>query len=159
MQGGQLLSRRGAGAALAVAVAAGALAAPAVAGNATYAGKTDGGGKFAADVVIKKGKVKTIAAARAVNLPGECEQSGKQRLDIAAPEAIPVNEKGKFKYVFTQPEYGNVTTLKGKFDGKELVGTLDLNLHYLATDTLPEEDCSTGPLAFEGTKGATDQTQ
>ena len=35
---------------------------------------------------------------------------------------------------------------------------INLDLHYEAGDDLPEEDCSTGPLAFEGTKGADDET-
>ena len=134
------------------------LATPAAAGTATYAGNTDGGGKFAADVVVKNGKVKQITGARAVDMPGRCEISGEQRLDAVAPEAIKVNRKGKFSYEFVQPEYGNVTTLKGKFKGKELTGVIDLDLHYSATDTLPEEDCSTGPLDFEGEKGAKDET-
>ena len=58
-----------------------------------------------------------------------------------------------------QPDFGNVTTLEGKFEGKTVTGVIDLDLHYSATDTLPEEDCKTGPLEFEAEKGAKDQTQ
>ena len=153
------MNLRKAGTTTAMTLAAAALlATPASAGTATYAGETDGGGKIAADVVIKKGKVKEITAARAVDMPGSCEISGEQRLDAAAPEPIKVNGKGKFSYEFVQPEYGNVTTLKGKFKGNELTGVINLDLHYEAGDTLPEEDCSTGPLGFEGTKGAADET-
>ena len=93
------------------------------------------------------------------NLPGECDQSGPQRLDAGTPEDIKVNNKGKFNFEYVQPEYGNVTTLKGKFEGKTVKGVLDVDLHYSATDTLPEEDCKTGPLDFEATRGEPDPTQ
>jgi hypothetical protein len=135
------------------------MAAPASAATKTYAGKVEGGGKFAAEVKIKDGKPKEITTARAVDMPGECEISGKQRLDAATPEPIKVNSKGRFSYEFVQPTYGNTTTLKGKFEGKEITGVINLDLHYNATDELPEEDCATGPLDFEGEKGAPDQTE
>jgi hypothetical protein len=134
--------------------------APAMAGTKTYAGKTDGGGFVGADVVIKDGKPKMIkAGSRVKNLPGECELSGEQRLDAATPEDIKVKKNGGFDYTYVQPVYGNKTTISGRFEGKTVTGVIDLDLHFSADGDLPEEDCKTGVLTFEATKGAKDQTQ
>jgi hypothetical protein len=145
-----------------VAVAAALVLIPASSASAktaTYAGTTEGDGKVAADVVIKKRKVKKVIEARGFNLPAVCELSGPLPVDATLPGPIKVSRKGKFDVAFEQPVYGNVSHVKGKFDGKKLTGKLQLDAHYPATDVYPEEDCSSSVLEFTAKRGAPDETQ
>ena len=127
--------------------------------TATYAGTTEGDGKVAADVVIKKQKVKKITEARGFNLPAVCEQSGALPVDATLDGPVKVSTKGKFDVMFEQPVYGTVSHLKGRFDGKKLTGKNDLDAHYPATTIYPEEDCVTGVLQFKAKRGAPDETK
>ena len=131
----------------------------ALAKTATYAGTTEGDGKVAADVVIKKHKVKKITEARGFNLPAVCELSGPMPVDATLPGPVKVSRKGKFDVTFQQPVYGNVSHTKGRFDGKKLTGKLELDAHYPATNIYPEEDCVTDVLKFNAKRGAPDETQ
>jgi hypothetical protein len=126
---------------------------------ATYAGTTEGDGRVAADVVIKKRKVKKITEARGFNLPAVCELSGPLPVDATLPGPIKVSKKGKFDVTLEQPVYGNVSHVKGEFDGKKLTGKLKLDARYPATDTYPEENCVSSVLEFKAERGAPDETQ
>jgi hypothetical protein len=79
-------------------------------------------------------------------------------VDATLPGPIKVSKKGKFDVAFEQPVYGNLSHVKGKFDGKKLTGKLQLDAHYPATDVYPEEDCVTGVLEFKAKRGAPDET-
>jgi hypothetical protein len=127
--------------------------------TATYAGTTEGDGRVAADVVIKKHKVRKITEARGFNLPAVCEQSGPLPVDATLPGPIKVSKRGKFDVTIEQPVYGNVSRVKGRFDGKKLTGKLDLDAHYPAEGIYPEEDCATGPIEYNAKRGAPDETQ
>jgi hypothetical protein len=127
--------------------------------TATYAGTTEGDGKVAADVVIKKHKVKKITEARGFNLPAVCELSGPLPVDATLPGPVKVSKKGKFDVFYEQPVYGNLSHVRGKFDGRKLTGTLDLDAHYPAQGIYPEEDCATDVLTFKAERGALDETQ
>jgi hypothetical protein len=147
---------------IAIATATVATLVPATAASAktaTYAGTTEGGGRVGVDVVIKKHKVRKITAARGTDLPAVCEQSGPLPVDATLPVTIKVSKKGKFDVAIEQPVYGNVSRLKGRFDGKKLTGRLDLDAHYPAEGIYPEEDCATGVIEFMAKRGAPDETQ
>ncbi len=146
----------------AVAVAA-TLALPASAPAATkiFAGTTGpeaAPGQMAMDVVVnKKGKPKRITELRGMNLASNCDISGPLVQSMRRGVLIKVNKKGKFSGQITQPTYGNVSTIRGKFSSKRQVGgTFVLNRHFLADSQFPEENCNTGELPFTLKKGAPD---
>ncbi|MDX6583322.1 MAG: hypothetical protein QOI10_2506 [Solirubrobacterales bacterium] len=149
---------------LIAAVAAGALviAAPAEAAKGTYAGSvTNTTGKIALDVKIQQGSVTKITHLRGKGIPSNCEVSGQipsVNFDLASN--IAVNQQtAKFKGNYTQPTYGNVSTIKGTFFGNTVEGKVDVNFHYQAEGQYPEENCDTGKLTFKAKFGAPDGTQ
>lgn len=139
-----------------------ALAAPAYAAKGTYAGSLPGTtGKIAFDVKIKRGEVTKITEFRGAKIPQTCEISGPipETVEFALPQTLPVDPKnGKFKGAYPQPTYGNVSTIKGAFDGETVTGKMRVNWHYQAEGPYPEENCDTGKLAFEAELGAPDET-
>jgi hypothetical protein len=156
---------------LITAIAAGALAvaAPAQAAKGTYAGSvTSTTGKIALDVKIQQGFVTKITHLRGKGIPATCEVSGPIPLNIELSSQVPVDQQksevpveqnAKFKGAYTQPTYGNVSTIKGTFFGGTVEGKLDISHHYQAEGQHPEENCETGKIAFKAKFGAPDGTQ
>ena len=149
--------------ALIVAAVAGSLlaAAPAMAAKGTYAGTvTNTTGVFALDVKINRfGFVTKITHIRVKDVPSQCETSGEVPVHHDIPANVSVKENGKFSGSLTQPTYGNVSTFAGRIKHKHVSGTFDINYHYAAEGSYPEENCDTGTLAFAGKLGAPDATQ
>jgi hypothetical protein len=148
---------------LIAAVAAGALivAAPAQAAKGTYAGTvTNTTGQIALDVKIQQGFVTKVTRLRGAQIPSTCEISGPipaVRFDLAS--SLSVKQNGKFSGTYTQPTYGNESTISGRIKHKHVSGTIQVNYHYAAEAPYPEENCDTGPLAFTAKLGAPDGTQ
>lgn len=138
------------------------LSAPAEAAKGTYAGTVGTTtGQIALDVKIsRQGIVKKITHLRGKQIPSNCEISGpvpSVNFDLAT--ALPVKAtNGKFAGEFTQPTYGNVSTISGKIKHKNVTGTIQVNYHYQAEGSYPEENCDTGPLPFRARLGAPDPT-
>ncbi len=134
------------------------IAAPAHAAQRTYAGTTDGAGHIALDVKIKHGVVTKLLRVRGDKIPSTCEVSGPiPEVSFNQPAGLRVPPSGRVKGSYTQPTYGNVSTLTGRFDGDTVTGKIRVNYHYPAEDPYPEEDCDTGKLAFTAELGAPDQ--
>ncbi len=136
--------------------------APANAAKGTYAGTVGTTtGKIALDVKVnKRGFVKKITELRGKSIPSTCEISGPvPSVNFTLPTELPVKStNGKFQGSFTQPTYGNVSTIKGKIKHKNVTGTIQVNYHYQAEGQYPEENCDTGPLPFSARYGALDET-
>jgi hypothetical protein len=149
--------------ATAACVATLAIVAPAQASKGTYAGTVGTGtGRIALDVKVSRaGIVKKITQLRGVKIPSTCEVSGPvPSVNFTLHTAIPVGPStGKFSGNYTQPTYGNVSTISGKVKHKHVSGTIEVNFHYQAEGQYPEENCDTGPLPFSAKFGATDETQ
>jgi hypothetical protein len=143
-------------------VAALAIAAPAQAAKGTYAGTVGTStGVIALDVkVSKQGIVKKITFLRGDHIPSNCEVSGPvPSINFDLPTVLPVDpQTGKFGGTYTQPTYGNQSTISGRVKHKHVSGTVEVNYHYPATSQYPEENCDTGPLQFAAKLGAPDQT-
>lgn len=137
-------------------------AVPAQAAKGTYAGTVTGTtGTIALDVkVSKRGLVKKITFMRGRTIPSNCEVTGPvPSINFDLPTVLRVGpETGKFAGQYTQPTYGNVSTISGKIRRKNMSGTVQVNYHYPATTQYPEENCDTGPLAFTARYGAADPT-
>lgn len=141
---------------MAIAVVAGALALPAGASAAkvVYGGTTEGGGRVAMDVKVShKGVPKKITEIRGVDLPATCEQSGPgAKLNARVPVSLKIDKNGEFSFSYTEPTYGNTSSITGKVRGHKLdklKGTLNYANHYPADAKYPEENCSTGPLKYK----------
>lgn len=118
-------------------------------------------GKIAFDVKIdRQGAVTKITAIRGRAIPSTCEISGPvPEVDFALPTALPVKpSNGKFSGSYSQPTYGNVSTISGRIRHEHVSGTLEVNYHYQAEGQYPEESCDTGPLPFNAKLGAPDET-
>jgi len=136
-------------------------AAPAQAARGTYAGTvTDTTGKIALDVKIRRGLVIKVTEIRVTDVPSNCEISGPgiQVRHTVTDANLPVKTNGKFRGSFTQPDYGNVSTIRGRIVHKHVSGTFHINYHYPAEGTYPEENCDTGTLAYTAKLGAPDET-
>ena len=147
---------------LIAAIAAAALiaAAPAQAAKGTYAGTvTNTTGKIALDVKIQQGFVTKITHLRGIQIPSQCEISGPVPVHHDFATSLTVRPSGKFRGSFTQPTYGNVSTVNGQIKHKHVSGTVEINYHYAAEGPYPEENCDTGPLAYTAKLGAPDETQ
>lgn len=129
----------------------------------TYAGTLANGGKIALDVKLGKHKrPKKILEVRAVDLRLECGKSGNHNDGYAQfIGPVPVTRKGRFDAQFGQDGYDNRSRIEGDFDRKDVAGTYLFDFHFQAEPKLdlPEEDCSTGEVAFEARRGAEDQTK
>jgi hypothetical protein len=135
-------------------------AAPAQAARGTYAGTvTNTTGQIALDVKIQHGFITKITELRVKDVPSQCEISGQLNVDHTLPTNLTVRSNGKFRGTYTQPTYGNVSTLNGRIKHKHVSGTINIDYHYPAQDPYPEETCRTGPLAYTGKLGAPDGTQ
>jgi hypothetical protein len=136
--------------------------APAQAAKGTYAGTVPNTtGKVAFDVKIsKKGIVKKITELRGKSIPSTCEVSGPvPSVNYTLPTVLRVDAvTGKFSGEFTQPTYGNVSSISGKIKHKNISGTIQVNYHYQAEGQYPEENCDTGPLPFKARLGNPDET-
>jgi hypothetical protein len=141
-------------------IAALIMASSAEAARGTYAGTVSGTtGKIAVDVKIKNGIVTKVTHVRGKAIPSTCEISGPiPEISFDQAASLAVKPNGKFSGSYTQPTYGNVSTLSGKIKHKHMSGTLQVNAHYPAEGPYPEENCDTGPLAFNAKFGATDET-
>lgn len=152
--------RRAGGMAVVTALALSALPAAANAAIKVYAGTTAGGGEVAMDVKIKQGKPKTITEIRYQGVPAACTISGPLAVWGNTPRLdLRVSKKGKFSGKLSQPVYGNVTSISGKFKGKGrklATGTFTYSYHFEADAEYPEEDCSNPGDSFKVTKGAPD---
>jgi hypothetical protein len=139
-----------------------AVAAPAQAAKGTYAGTVTGTtGQIALDVKIsKRGLVKKITELRGRGIPSVCEISGPvPSINFTFPSSLAVKPtNGKFAGSYAQPTYGNVSSISGKIKHKRVKGTLQVNYHYPAEGTLPEESCDTGPVQFTAKLGNPDGT-
>ena len=127
----------------------------------TFAGYVGGTGKFALDAKIsKRGFIKKVTALRGTEVPSTCEISGPGILvNFDTPVVLRVSQvTAKFAGKLTQPTYGNVSTISGKFKHKRVKGTLEVDYHYPAEGPFPEENCDTGPLRFNAKLGNPDQT-
>jgi hypothetical protein len=151
---------------LIVAVAAAGLivAAPAQAAKGTYAGAvTNTTGKIALDVKIDRfGFVTKITRLRGKEIPSTCEVSGPipaVNFDLAS--SLTVKSNGNFNGTYTQPTYGNESTISGRIKHKHVAGSVRVNYHYQADPQhgYPEENCDTGPFAYAAKLGAPDGTQ
>jgi hypothetical protein len=93
-------------------------------------------------------------------IPSNCEFTGPvPSINFDLPTVLRVGpETGRFAGQYTQPTYGNVSTISGKIRHKNMSGTVQVNYHYQAEGTYPEENCDTGPLAFTARFGAPDPT-
>jgi hypothetical protein len=133
---------------------------PAAAGARTkvYAGTTDGSGQLAMDVVVgKSGRLKFITELRANHIPVTCEQSGAQSAYFTVPTSIKVSRHRKYSYEWTQATYANKSWVQGAFLPKKVSeGTLHFDQHFPAVGSLPEENCSSGDLAYHLDRGAPD---
>lgn len=139
-----------------------ALIVPSTASGATkiYGGETDAGGKVAMTVQLSKtGAAKRITELRGVDLRATCEISGEGiPINGILPVDIKVSADGKFAFE-TADAYGNRTELTGRFLGRhdrKATGRFVYASHFPATETYPEEDCTTGENSFEVRKGAPD---
>ncbi len=148
---------------LIVAMLAGALALPASAPAASkiYGGTTEGGGNLAFDVAVnRKGKPKRITEIRATNLPTECETSGPVPSYTTFTGTLKVTDK-RYAATYTQETYGNQSSIEGKFGGKKkrkASGTMVFDYHFPEDleNGYPEEDCSTGEIAYTVKRGGPD---
>jgi hypothetical protein len=129
----------------------------------TYAGTLANGGKIALDVKLGKHKrPKEILEVRAVDLRLKCKKSGKHKDGYAQfIGPVPVTRKGLFDAQFGQDGYDNRSRIEGDFDRKDVAGTYVFDFDFQAEPDLdlPEEDCTTGEVAFEARRGAEDQTK
>jgi hypothetical protein len=136
--------------------------APAQAAKGTYAGTVPGTtGQVALDVKIsKRGIVKKITQLRGKQIPSNCEISGPvPSINYTLPTLLRVNKSsGRFAGQYTQPVYGNVSSIAGKIKHKNVSGTIQVNYHYQAEGAYPEENCDTGPLPFTARLGNPDPT-
>ena len=153
-----------AGLIVAVAAAGLVVAAPAQAAKGTYAGTvTNTTGKIALDVKINRlGFITKVTHLRGKDIPSTCEISGPiPAVDFDLASSLTVRSNGKFNGTYTQPTYGNQSTISGRIKHKHLAGTVQINYHYQADPTYgyPEENCDTGPLAYTAKLGNPDQTQ
>jgi hypothetical protein len=148
--------------AAAASLAALAVAAPAQAATGTYAGTVGTTtGVIALDVKIsKQGVVKKITFLRGDHIPSNCEISGPvPSINFDLPTVLKVDaQSGEFGGTYTQPTYGNKSTISGRIKHKHTSGTVEVNYHYQADDQYPEENCDTGPLQFKAKLGAPDNT-
>jgi hypothetical protein len=146
----------------AIGVAVLAFAAPAQAAKGTYAGTVGTTtGRIALDVKIDRyGVVRKITRIRGAHVPSTCEISGPiPEVSFEQPAGLPVKpSNGKFSGDYTQPTYGNVSTISGAIRHKQVSGTIQVNYHYAAEAPYPEESCDTGLLPFHAKLGATDET-
>ena len=137
-------------------------AVPAQAAKGTYAGTMTGTtGQIALDVKISRaGIVKKITQLRGKQVPSNCEISGPvPSVNFTLPTLLSVNPtNGKFAGQYTQPTYGNVSTISGKIRHKNVSGTIRVAYHYQAEGSYPEENCDTGPLPFTARLGNPDPT-
>ncbi len=140
-------------------IAALAVATPAHAATGTWAGSVTGTtGKIALDgKVNRQGFVTKIKQIRVKDVPSQCEVTGPATVGHTFPATLRI-QNGGFGGTYTQPTYGNQTTIDGRFNrsGRKITGTIQINYHYL--EPPPEENCDTGPLAFKVKLGATDET-
>jgi hypothetical protein len=145
-----------------VAAAALIAAAPAQAAKGTYAGTvTNTTGKIALDVKIQQGVVTKVTHLRGEGIPSTCEISGPiPAVDFDLASSLTVKSNGKFHGTYTQPTYGNESTISGRIKHKHVAGTIRVNYHYQADPQhgYPEENCDTGPLPFTAKLGAPDAT-
>jgi hypothetical protein len=148
--------------AAAAALAALVIAAPAQAATGTYAGTVGTTtGKIALDVKINnQGVVKKITFLRGDTIPSNCEVSGPvPAINFDLPAVLRVDaQSGQFAGTYTQPTYGNQSTISGRIKHKRMSGTIQVNYHYPAENQYPEENCDTGPLQFSAKLGAPDMT-
>jgi len=141
-----------------------ALAAPSAANAAilTYGGSIAGGtaeSKIAVDVkVSRKGVIKKVTELRAVEIPINCEQSGAQTAYTTIPVSLPVDGKGRFSFEYTDPVYGNTSSINGVFkpNGRAIAGRFVYANHFPAEGGLPEEDCASPLLGFKVKLGGAD---
>ena len=127
----------------------------------TFAGYAGGTGKFALDAKIsKRGFIKKVTAVRGTDVPSTCEISGPGiPVNFDTPVVLRVSQvTARFSGSLTQPTYGNVSTISGKFKHKHVTGTIEVDYHYPAEGPYPEENCDTGPLSFNAKLGNPDQT-
>ena len=135
-----------------------AVAVPAGAAKGVFAGDVGDGGNIALDVKLKNGVVAKIVRVRGDKVPSTCEISGPiPEVSFNRPVKVVVDETGKFKGSYTQPTFGNVSTMKGRFDGETVTGKLRVNFHYPAEAEYPEENCDTGNIPFTAELGAPDE--
>ena len=138
-------------------------AAPAEAAKGTWAGTVPNTtGKVALDAKIsRQGFLTKITQIRIKDVPTQCEVSGPvPAVEHTFSGRLTIQSNGTFSGTFTQETYGNQSSFSGKFkrNGKSVNGTLQVNYHYPAQGTFPEENCDTGALAFKAKFGATDET-
>ena len=135
---------------------------PAQAAKGTYAGTVTGTtGQIALDVKISRaGIVKKITQLRGRGIPSNCEVSGPvPSVNFTLPTVLAVNARsGRFAGQYTQPTYGNVSSISGKIKHKNVSGTVRVAYHYQAEGAYPEENCDTGPLPFTARLGNPDGT-
>ena len=140
-------------------IAALVVATPAHAATGTWAGSVGTTGKIALDGKInREGFVTKIKQIRVKDVPSQCEVSGPATVGHAFPATLKIRNDGSFGGTYTQPTYGNQTTIDGRFNrsGRKITGTIQINYHYL--EPPPEENCDTGPLAFKAKLNAPDET-
>ncbi len=137
-------------------------AVPAQAAKGTYAGTVTGTtGQIALDVKISRvGIVKKITQLRGRTIPSNCEISGPvPSVNFTLPTVLRVGpETGRFAGQYTQPTYGNVSSISGKIRHRNVSGTVQVAYHYQAEGSYPEENCDTGPLPFTARLGNPDGT-
>ncbi len=140
-----------------------ALAASAQAEIGTWAGTVTGtNGKIALDVKITKQSALTkVKQIRVKDVPSQCPVEGTANVAHTFPAKLKIQGDGSFSGVYSQPTFGNKTTIDGQFNrnGNKIKGTIQINFHYPADGGVPEEDCDTGPLSYKAKYGAPDQTQ
>lgn len=145
-------------------VAAAALALPAAAGAkvVTYAGSTADDAHVALDVKLDRfGLPKRVVQLRASNVPAVCDVSGVLRVSTGPVPASLTVTRPKFRFagLFTQPTYGNQSTVNGRFSSKRVVsGAFNYSYHFLADAAFPEENCNTGDIFYTAQKNAPDLT-
>jgi hypothetical protein len=136
-----------------------AIPAGAAAKTANFAGDIDGGGKIGITATLKKGKPREIIAVRVADVPATCDESGVVPVQLAFGASIKVAKSGKFKGSFKQPEFGNVSTIKGRFKPRKVSGgKFSYNRHFEGSEDSPAEDCRSGKLGYEAVLGADDPT-
>jgi hypothetical protein len=151
---------RSLGAGVATLAATLALAAPADAAIGTWAGSVGTTGKIALDVKInRQGYVTKVKQLRVKEAPATCDiTTGAVTVTNTFPSNLKIQGDGSFGGIYTQPTYGNQTSINARFNrsGRKITGTVDLNYHYL--NPPPEENCYTGPLSFKAKYNAPDET-
>ena len=67
---------------------------------------------------------------------------------------------GRFNGTYTQPTYGNESTISGRIKHKHVAGTVQINYHYPPDPAhgYPEENCDAGKLVFKAELDAPDET-